>query len=93
MKSGWVDRDAEAIVADGVKAGIDPDLSLRVYSSRLFGCDPKLVLHGGGNTSLKTKMRDALGAEVEVLRVKASGVDMASIAPTGFPAKIGRAHV
>ena len=86
MKSGWVDRDAEAIVADGVKAGIDPDLSLRVYSSRLLGCDPKLVLHGGGNTSLKTKMRDALGAEVEVLRVKASGVDMASIAPTGFPA-------
>jgi len=86
MKSGWVDRDAEAIVADGAKAGIDPDLSLRIYTTRLLGRDPKLVLHGGGNTSLKTKMRDPLGAEVEVLRVKASGADMAAIEPGGFPA-------
>src|SRR6516225_4329742 len=86
MKSGWVDRDAEAVVADGAKAGIDPDLSLRVYTTRLLGGDPKLVLHGGGNTSLKTTMRDPLGAEVEVLRVKASGADMASIELAGFPA-------
>src|SRR5262249_12301311 len=86
MKSRWVDRDAKAIVADGAKAGIDPDLSLRVYTTRLLGRDPKLVLHGGGNTSLKTRMCDALGAEVEVLRVKASGADMAAIEPVGFPA-------
>ena len=86
MKSGWVDRDAKAIVADGDKAGIDPDLSLRIYTTRLLGCDPKLVLHGGGNTSLKAKLRDLLGAEVEVLRVKASGADMASIGPVDFPA-------
>ena len=86
MKSGWVDRDAEAMLADGAKAGIDADLSLRIYTTRLLGRDPKLVLHGGGNTSLKTRMRDSLGAEVEVLRVKASGADMASIEPAGFPA-------
>jgi len=86
MKNGWVDRDAEAIVADGAKAGIDPDLSLRIYTTRLLGRDPKLVLRGGGNTSLKTRMRDALGAEVEVLRVKASGADMAAIEPASFPA-------
>jgi rhamnose utilization protein RhaD (predicted bifunctional aldolase and dehydrogenase)/NAD(P)-dependent dehydrogenase (short-subunit alcohol dehydrogenase family) len=86
MKSGWVDRDAEAIVADGAKAGISRDLALRVYTTRLLGRDPKLVLHGGGNTSLKTKMRDRGGAEVEVLHVKASGVDMATIAPDGLPA-------
>ncbi len=86
MKSGWVDRDAEAIVADGAKAGIGRDLALRVYTTRLLGRDPKLVLHGGGNTSLKTKMRDRGGAEVEVLHVKASGVDMATIAPDGLPA-------
>ncbi len=91
MKSGWVDRDAEAIVADGAKAGIDSDLSLRIYTTRLLGRDPKLILHGGGNTSLKTRMRDHLGAEVEVLRVKASGADMASIEPAGFPAlRLGR---
>jgi rhamnose utilization protein RhaD (predicted bifunctional aldolase and dehydrogenase)/NAD(P)-dependent dehydrogenase (short-subunit alcohol dehydrogenase family) len=86
MKSGWVDRDAEAIVADGAKDGIGRDLALRVYTTRLLGRDPKLVLHGGGNTSLKAKMRDRGGAEVEVLRVKASGVDMATIAPGGLPA-------
>jgi rhamnose utilization protein RhaD (predicted bifunctional aldolase and dehydrogenase)/NAD(P)-dependent dehydrogenase (short-subunit alcohol dehydrogenase family) len=86
MKSGWVDRDAKAVVADGDKAGIDPDLSLRIYTTRLLGRDPKLVLHGGGNTSLKTKMSDLLGKEVEVVRVKASGADMASIGPAGFPA-------
>jgi rhamnose utilization protein RhaD (predicted bifunctional aldolase and dehydrogenase)/NAD(P)-dependent dehydrogenase (short-subunit alcohol dehydrogenase family) len=86
MQSGWVDRDAEAIVADGAKAGIDRDLALRVYTTRLLGRDPKLVLHGGGNTSLKAKTRDRVGAEVEVLRVKASGADMATIAPDGLPA-------
>src|SRR5260370_7654856 len=86
MKSGWVDRDAEAIVDDGAKAGIDRDLALRVYTTRLLGRDPKLVLHGGGNTSLKAKMRDRSGAEVEVLRVKASGIDMATITPDGLPA-------
>jgi rhamnose utilization protein RhaD (predicted bifunctional aldolase and dehydrogenase)/NAD(P)-dependent dehydrogenase (short-subunit alcohol dehydrogenase family) len=86
MKSGWVDRDAEAMLADGAKAGIDPELSLRIYTSRLLGRDPKLVLHGGGNTSLKTTMRDRFGAQVEVLRVKASGADMAEIEEAAFPA-------
>ena len=86
MKSGWVDRDAEAMVAHGAKSGIDRDLALRIYTTRLLGRDPKLVLHGGGNTSLKTRMRDRLGEEVEVLRVKASGADMAAIEPEGLPA-------
>jgi len=81
MKSGWVDADAEAIVADGEKSGIDRDLALRVYTTRLLGRDPKLVLHGGGNTSVKTTMRDRFGEEVAVLRVKSSGSDMAAIDP------------
>jgi rhamnose utilization protein RhaD (predicted bifunctional aldolase and dehydrogenase)/NAD(P)-dependent dehydrogenase (short-subunit alcohol dehydrogenase family) len=86
MKSGWVDRDAEAIVAEGTKSGIDRDLALRIYTTRLLGRDPKLVLHGGGNTSLKEVMRDRLGADVEVLRVKATGADMAMIDLAGLPA-------
>jgi len=86
MKSGWVDRDAEAIVADGAKAGLDRDLALRIYTTRLLGSDPKLVLHGGGNTSLKTRMRDRFGEEVDVLRVKSSGADMACIEASGLPA-------
>src|SRR5580704_631528 len=84
MRSGWVDRDAEAAVAAGAKVGIDSDLALRVYTTRLLGRDLKLVLHGGGNTSLKTRMRDLLGEEVEVLRVKSSGANMATIGPAGL---------
>jgi len=86
MKSGWADRDAEAIVAEGAKAGIGRDLALRIYTTRLLGRDPKLVLHGGGNTSLKEAMRDRLGTEAEVLRIKATGADMATIDVAGLPA-------
>ena len=86
MKSGWVDRDAQALVADGAKAGIDPELALRIYTTRLLGRDRKLVLHGGGNTSLKARVRDRLGEEIDVLRVKASGADMATLGPDGLPA-------
>jgi rhamnose utilization protein RhaD (predicted bifunctional aldolase and dehydrogenase)/NAD(P)-dependent dehydrogenase (short-subunit alcohol dehydrogenase family) len=86
MKSAWVDRDAEMLVAHGAKSGVAPDLALRIYSTRLLGGDRKLVLHGGGNTSLKTHALDALGEKVEVLQVKASGADMATIEPDGLPA-------
>jgi len=86
MKSAWVDRDAEAIVAQGAKSGVEPDLALRIYTTRLLGRDPKLVLHGGGNTSLKTRMRDRFGEDVEVLRVKASGANMAAIEAASLPA-------
>ncbi len=86
MKSGWRERDAEAMVAHGVKAGIGADLALRIYTTRLLGRDPKLVLHGGGNTSLKQRTRDLLGDEIEVLLVKATGADMATIESEGLPA-------
>ena len=66
--------------------GVARDLALRVYTSRLLGSEPKLVLHGGGNTSVKTVMRDLLGVEAEVLCVKGSGWDMAAIEPAGLPA-------
>ena len=86
MKSAWVDRDAEALVAHGAKSGVDRDLALRLYTTRLLGRDRKLVLHGGGNTSLKTRMRDLFGEDVEVLRIKASGADMAAIEAESLPA-------
>ena len=66
--------------------GVGADLALRVYTTRLLGGDPKLVLHGGGNTSVKTKARDLLGDEVEVICVKGSGWDMGNIEPAGLPA-------
>jgi rhamnose utilization protein RhaD (predicted bifunctional aldolase and dehydrogenase)/NAD(P)-dependent dehydrogenase (short-subunit alcohol dehydrogenase family) len=86
MRSGWVDADAEAIVARYAKSGIERETALRVYTTHLLGRDPKLVLHGGGNTSLKTRMRDLFGAEAEVLRVKSSGSDMATIEPDNMVA-------
>jgi rhamnose utilization protein RhaD (predicted bifunctional aldolase and dehydrogenase) len=86
MKSRWVEGDAEALVAQGAKSGIDRELALRIYTTRLLGRDPKLVLHGGGNSSLKTRMTDRFGEPVEVLRIKASGAEMAAIGPAGLPA-------
>jgi rhamnose utilization protein RhaD (predicted bifunctional aldolase and dehydrogenase)/NAD(P)-dependent dehydrogenase (short-subunit alcohol dehydrogenase family) len=86
MKSAWVERDAEATVARYAGEGVARDLALRVYTTQLLGRNPKLVLHGGGNTSVKMTARDLLGEEVEVLCVKGSGWDMATIEPAGFSA-------
>src|SRR6476660_8436785 len=86
MKSAWVTSDAEAAVARYARNGIARDLALRVYTTRLLGQNPKLVLHGGGNTSVKMRMSDLNGDEVDVLCVKGSGWDMGTIEPAGLPA-------
>src|SRR5690349_17404757 len=86
MKSGWVDSEAQAAIDRYAAQGVGRDLAARVYTTRLLGRDPRLVLHGGGNTSVKTTMRDLLGEEVAVLCVKGSGADMAGIEPAGLPA-------
>ena len=87
MHSRWSDEEAETFVrryADGPHC--NEDVALRVYSSRLIGREPTLVLHGGGNTSVKTQLRDDTGALVDVLCVKGSGWDLAAIEPAGLPA-------
>jgi rhamnose utilization protein RhaD (predicted bifunctional aldolase and dehydrogenase)/NAD(P)-dependent dehydrogenase (short-subunit alcohol dehydrogenase family) len=86
MRSLWSDSEADAIVSRYAGNGVSRDLALRVYTSRLLGGDPRLVLHGGGNTSVKTVMPDLLGEPAEVLCVKGSGWDMANIEPAGLPA-------
>jgi rhamnose utilization protein RhaD (predicted bifunctional aldolase and dehydrogenase)/NAD(P)-dependent dehydrogenase (short-subunit alcohol dehydrogenase family) len=86
MKSAWSERDAQAIVDRYALGGIGPDLALRIYSTRLLGSEPRLVLHGGGNTSIKALTTDLLGEVVEVVCVKASGGDMATIDETRLPA-------
>ncbi|GHF53821.1 rhamnose utilization protein RhaD (predicted bifunctional aldolase and dehydrogenase)/NAD(P)-dependent dehydrogenase (short-subunit alcohol dehydrogenase family) [Deinococcus metalli] len=75
MRSRW--DDAQAAAFGGA-------LRQRVYSSRLLGADPDLVLHGGGNTSVKTVERTLLGDDVETLWVKGSGWDLAAITERGF---------
>src|SRR3954453_4694350 len=84
MQSAWNDGDADAAVAAYENLG--RDLALRVYTTRLLGRDPRLVLHGGGNTSVKKRITDLNGDAVDVLCVKGSGWDMGSIEPAGLPA-------
>lgn len=81
MKNLWDEKDAKA-------CGTDP-LKLRVYSSRLLGKEVSLVLHGGGNTSVKTKVKDFFGDVHHVLYIKGSGWDLATIEEKGFaPVKL-----
>jgi rhamnose utilization protein RhaD (predicted bifunctional aldolase and dehydrogenase) len=75
MKSLWNDQNA---------AQSKTDLEQRVYSSRLLGSDPSLVLHGGGNTSVKVTEPDLFGEPLDLLYVKGSGWDLASIQAAGF---------
>ena len=86
MKNLWSDREARSFVRRYARQGVGKDLALRVYTSRLLGGEPKLVLHGGGNTSVKTAVRDVTGEPVEAICVKGSGWDMAEIEPPGLPA-------
>lgn len=82
----WTDAEAQAFVE---AAGSDPRgraLALRVYTSRLIGRDPDLVMHGGGNTSLKSTASDLFGDEVAVLHIKGSGWDLETIEAQGLPA-------
>ena len=76
MKSLWNEQEAAPIKSD--------PLALRVYSSRLLGREPALVLHGGGNTSVKVREQNLFGEPEHLLYVKGSGWDLATIEAAGF---------
>jgi rhamnose utilization protein RhaD (predicted bifunctional aldolase and dehydrogenase)/NAD(P)-dependent dehydrogenase (short-subunit alcohol dehydrogenase family) len=76
MKSLWKEQEAAECAAS--------PLSLRVYTSRLLGREPALVLHGGGNTSVKVREPNLFGESEYLLYVKGSGWDLASIEAKGF---------
>ncbi|MCV2393055.1 bifunctional aldolase/short-chain dehydrogenase [Actinotalea sp. M2MS4P-6] len=62
-----------------------------VTASRTLGSDPRLVLHGGGNTSVKTTTTDVTGEPRTLLWIKGSGHDLATIGPDGFaPLRLDR---
>jgi len=86
LKNDWSNNEAKKFVKKYKKLGFSKDVALRVYTSRLLGKNKKLVLHGGGNTSVKTRIKDIDGKNYEVLCVKGSGWDMADIEPEGLPA-------
>ena len=84
MRSRWSDDEAAAFVARyGARWG--EDVALRTYTSRLLGADDRLVLHGGGNTSVKGTFVNRLGESIDAIHVKASGHDLATIEPEGLP--------
>lgn len=82
MENKWLDEKASEVVARHEERW-GRDLALRTYSSRLIGQEKELVLHGGGNTSVKTTHTDILGRPIPALYVKASGHDLAGIEPDG----------
>src|SRR5258707_15845223 len=75
MRSLWNDLEAKEFQGD---------LGLRVYTSRLLGRDKSLVLHGGGNTSVKIREKNLFGEDETILYVKGSGWDLETIEPQGF---------
>ena len=79
MKNNWSNYEAKKFIIKYKNFGFSKDMALRVYTSRLLGKNKELVLHGGGNTSVKTKIKDIDGKNYEVLCVKGSGWDMADI--------------
>lgn len=84
MENRW--RDNEAAAFGGPLGGC-------VYGSRLLGADPYLVLHGGGNTSIKAPFEDITGRSIDALYVKGSGWDLATIEAPGFtPLPLDRLH-
>jgi len=85
MINRWSDQDAARFIAQYATRWGDA-LALRTYTSRLLGAEPSLVLHGGGNASVKGPWRTVLGEQVPAVFVKASGFNMASIEPDGHPA-------
>ena len=85
MQSRWRDAEASALI-DRYAAEYGENLALRTYTSRLIGAEPSLVLHGGGNTSVKDSESDVFGVHREAVFVKASGHDLAHIEPAGHVA-------
>lgn len=89
MESRWSDRDAAAAVSEWCPRlgdACNRDIALRVYSSRLIGIESSLVLHGGGNTSVKTTLPDEFAEPCSVVCVKRSGGDLATLDPIDLPA-------
>ena len=85
MFSKWSNKEFSQMKSNNLFQGVNEDVALCVYVTRLIGRNPDLVLHGGGNTSVKTTSDDMYGEEEAVLCVKGSGWDMAEILPAGLP--------
>ena len=91
MQNLWNDTDLQNSVREQCcSPEIPAELAELVYASRLLGSESSLVMHGGGNTSVKCELADMVGNRAEVLLIKASGIDLSRV--TGFdytPLRLG----
>ncbi len=85
MKTKWNNNTAKKYINYFAKKNIKKDLALRIYSTHLLGKDPLLVLHGGGNTSLKSISKNLYGKNINTIYVKGSGWDMSDLDENGMP--------
>ena len=79
MKSHWNKKIANQYIKKYAKIKISKDLALRIYTTHLLGSEKKLVLHGGGNTSLKETKKDIFNKKTDVMQVQGSGWDMSNL--------------
>lgn len=88
MESRYDPEAAERMVRElaASPARVPELLALRTYTARLVGAESSLVLHGGGNTSVKATATTITGEVIAVLHIKGSGWDLATIEPPGHPA-------
>ena len=85
FKNNWIEKNQRKIVDSLGLSDFDFDLGSRIYTSRLIGEDPNLVMHGGGNTSCKSSINDIYGNKINVICVKGSGWDLETIEAQGLP--------
>ena len=85
MKNLWNNKKANQYIKSYSKKKISEDFALRIYTTHLLGSEKKLVLHGGGNTSLKETQKDFFKNTINVIHVKGSGWDMSNLNEEGMP--------
>ena len=85
MKNNWNKIEVKKYIKEYAKKNISEDLALRIYTTHLLGKNKKLVLHGGGNTSVKSELKDIFQNKQKVIYVKGSGWDMSNLNELGLP--------
>mgnify|MGYP001302427594 FL=1 len=85
MKNLWNNKTALKYISEYKKKNINKDLALRIYTTHLLGKNPKLVLHGGGNSSVKSQGKNLFNKNVNLIYVKGSGWDMSNLNEHGMP--------
>ena len=86
MKNKWNSIEEKKYIKKYKNNHIPQDLALRIYTTHLLGREKTLVLHGGGNTSLKTTSKNIFNKKIDIMHIKGSGWDMGSIEYPGLPA-------